>query len=157
MILLRRLVALCIDATTCLLLYALLHYGCGFDRSKLFVLFVLLGWLLFVLPTISRGAGSFGLRCMGLGVADLSGQRVHVRRASCRALLSLLSLALFGMGYALMFLTPRRQTLHDLFTKTQIVRDTSLPPLTQQTREATENAEEAEEAATEVFSEPKDK
>lgn len=126
---LRRLAALLIDAGVCILLYVVLKYGFGLGSSKLFVLYVLLGWALFALPTASRYGGSLGTWLMGMGVTDCTGQRVFIVRASCRALFPLFSLGLFGMGYALMFFTTRRQTLHDLFTNTLVVTAASLPPV----------------------------
>lgn len=125
----RRLAALLIDTSICILLYVILKYAFELGSSRLFVLYILLGWALFAIPTASRYGGSLGTWLMGMGVTDCNGQRVFIVRASCRALFSLLSLGLFGMGYALMFFTTRRQTLHDLFTNTLVVTAASLPPL----------------------------
>lgn len=115
----RRALALAVDACICVALYLALDL-LGASGSRMFIFFVFIGWLCFAVPTARLGA-SPGMRAAGLMVTDLKGRRPRIVRASCRALLSVLSTGLFGMGFMLFFLTRKRQTLHDMFTNTLVL------------------------------------
>lgn len=115
----RRALALAVDACICALLYFALDLA-GATGSRMFLFFLFGGWLCFAVPTARFGA-SPGMRVAGLKVTDLKGRKPRIVRASCRALLSVLSAGLFGMGFMLFFLTRRRQTLHDMFTNSLVL------------------------------------
>lgn len=116
----RRFAALAVDACVCVVLYLILH-AMGATGARMLVFYIAAAWLCFALPTAGRAGGSPGTRLAGLVVTDLAGERVRLVRASCRAFLSVLSAGMFGMGYLLMLFTRRRQTLHDMYTKTLVL------------------------------------
>lgn len=115
----KRVLALLIDACLCLAIWLILDLvGATFQRQIIF--FIFFGWLAFAIPTWRKG-GSLGTLLLGLQVCDLKGKRPRIVRSSCRALLSMLSTGIFGMGYALMLLNDKRQTLHDMYTNTLVL------------------------------------
>ncbi len=116
---LRRFLALGMDACICAGIYFILRL-LGTESSRMFIFLVFWGWVCFALPTARRG-GSPGMLATGLLVTDLEGKRPRLVRSSCRALLSVLSAGIFGMGFMLYFFTRRRQTLHDMYTNTLVL------------------------------------
>lgn len=115
----RRALALAVDACICAALYLILDLM-GARGSRMLIFFLFTSWLCLAVPAARHGA-SPGMRVAGLMVTDLRGQRPRIVRASCRALLSVLSTGLFGMGFMLFFLTRKRQTLHEMFTNTLVL------------------------------------
>ncbi len=91
-----------------------------------------LGWFYAALLIRSSARATLGLQLLDLQVTDLHGERVTFARATWRYWAQLLSVCTFGLGYLLMLVTPRRQTLHDLVSSTVVVRVRHLahPPLT---------------------------
>jgi uncharacterized RDD family membrane protein YckC len=70
----------------------------------------------------SRAAGTLGMQIMDLRIQRVDGRRAGIGIAVLRWFASLLSLLLLGLGYLVMLIHPRRQTLHDLIAGTVIVR-----------------------------------
>jgi uncharacterized RDD family membrane protein YckC len=82
----------------------------------------LLGWLYAALTISSSARGTLGHQLMDLQVTDLHGNRISFAHATGRYLAQILTLFTFGIGYLIQLLTPRRQTLHDLVSRTVVVR-----------------------------------
>jgi len=65
-----------------------------------------------------------GKKLLGLRVVDLHGSKPSPARIWGRSLASLLSwFPLFGIGYLMVFFTPRHQTLHDMMAGTLVVKE----------------------------------
>lgn len=68
-----------------------------------------------------RGA-SIGKRATEILVIDVeTGDTVGYGRALVRTLLSIVSFALFGLGFFFAFTNEQRRTLHDVLTKTRVI------------------------------------
>ena len=70
----------------------------------------------------SSARGTLGMQVMDLHVTDLQGDRIGLARSAGRYFAQLLSIVTFGIGYLIQPFTARRQTLHDLFAGTVVVR-----------------------------------
>ena len=65
-----------------------------------------------------------GKKLLGLKVVDVNGSKPSSGRIWGRSLASLLSwFPLFGIGYLMVFFTPRHQTLHDMMAGTLVVKE----------------------------------
>jgi uncharacterized RDD family membrane protein YckC len=72
----------------------------------------------------SRWQATLGMKLLGLKVVDYSGQKPSSDRCWGRGLSSILSwFPLFGIGYLMVFFTPRHQTLHDMMAGTLVVKE----------------------------------
>ncbi|MBI4368721.1 MAG: RDD family protein [Elusimicrobia bacterium] len=63
---------------------------------------------------------TLGKKLMGLKLVEVSGAQVAYKKAFVRALADWLNFLTFGIGYLLIF-TKRRQPLHDILCKTQVI------------------------------------
>ncbi len=108
-------------------------------------------WLYFIISESSPRQASLGKRLLGLKVTDLAGNRLRLSTAMMRTFFKLaffelghlsfllptplfdepepsfrvgftILIGLMAFYYALTFITPRRQSLHDLIVKTVVVR-----------------------------------
>lgn len=126
---LHRFLACIVDGALCGLLW-LIASLIGLDGARLLLFCLGAGWVVFIFPIISLGS-SLGMRWAGLVVYDYNLSKLRSGRASCRALLAILSAGFFGMGFLLFFFTRRRQTLHDLYTHTLVLeKEQTESPLT---------------------------
>ncbi len=80
------------------------------------------GWLYAAFLIGGRTRATLGLQVMRLEVCDLNGQRVGFARATGRYFAQFLTGLSLGIGYLMQVFTPRRQTLHDLVSRTVVVR-----------------------------------
>ena len=80
---------------------------------------VLLGYKFLFLAAVGRTPGMLAL---GLAVTSSYGDRISAAQAAVRTLVSWLSAAPFGLGYAWALFHPRRQTWHDLAAGTVVIR-----------------------------------
>jgi uncharacterized RDD family membrane protein YckC len=79
-------------------------------------------WLYYALLQSASRQATLGQMALGIRIADLEGRRVSFGRASGRYFATVLTGLTFGLGYLLMFLTARKQTLHDLVAQTVVLR-----------------------------------
>ncbi|MCI6538665.1 MAG: RDD family protein [Bilophila wadsworthia] len=129
----KRIAALAINCAISFIVYLVLTL-CNSQGLSFSLGLIIGGWLLFALFAAILG-GTPGDIIMGIRLVDLNkGEKIKIVRASFRALFSLFSIGLCGMGYALMYFHNRRQALHDLMTNTIAVeiRQTSVEDLTPQ-------------------------
>ena len=107
------------------LLLALL--GLRNQKSVAFmVAFWLVFWIYFAWMESSRWQATCGKIVVGLRVSDLAGHRISFGRAAGRNLGRVLSV-FFGIGYMVMLVTQRKQTLHDLLASCIVSRSAPLP------------------------------
>ena len=97
--------------------------GCVAVLKARYVLSVcgVLAWAYFSLMESSPARATLGKLALGLHVGDLQGDPVSFRRAAWRNLLKGW-LQLFGLGWAIAAVTPRKQALHDLLAGTLVLR-----------------------------------
>lgn len=79
-------------------------------------------WLYFAIGWSSAAQGTIGKQALGIKVADLDGNRIGFGRATGRYFAQILTALTFGVGYAMIVFTQRRQALHDFVAGTVIVR-----------------------------------
>jgi uncharacterized RDD family membrane protein YckC len=84
-------------------------------------------FLYFAVMESSRLQATLGKRAVGIGVTDLSGQRISVGRASVRCLAKILSGIPCYAGFFLAAFTEKRQALHDILASTMVVRRDTAP------------------------------
>jgi uncharacterized RDD family membrane protein YckC len=99
----------------------------AFDRSfggtAMLAVFV----LYFAGTTASPWQGTPGKRLAGIKVADVSGARIGIVRAVLRLAGTMLSIALFGLGFVPAFWNARRRALHDFIAGTVVVHAKATP------------------------------
>jgi uncharacterized RDD family membrane protein YckC len=76
----------------------------------------------FALAETSPMGATLGKRLLGMRVTKVDGSRVGIVRSLSRNLLKGLSAALLMIGFAMAGFTKRKQALHDLMTRTLVVR-----------------------------------
>jgi uncharacterized RDD family membrane protein YckC len=69
--------------------------------------------------------GTVGKKLLGLKVIDCSGGKPSSGQIWGRALASILSWLLLGVGILFVFFTPRHQSLHDMMAGTLVVKDST--------------------------------
>lgn len=69
----------------------------------------------------THGGQTLGMRAWKIQVMGEKGQAVTWRQALIRALVALLSIGAFGLGFAWMVIDPRRRTWHDIASATHII------------------------------------
>ena len=80
------------------------------------------GWLYAAFFLSSGARATLGLQVMDLQVCDLRGQRISFARATWRYFAQIATLLSLGIGYLLQLFSARRQTLHDMLSRTVVVR-----------------------------------
>ena len=80
------------------------------------------GWLYAALFISSGARATLGLQVMDLQVCDLRGQRISFARATWRYFAQIVTLLSLGVGYLMQLFSARRQTLHDMLSRTVVVR-----------------------------------
>lgn len=88
-------------------------------------LFFQLGWLVLIVGFFTyfwhRGGQTLGMRAWRLRVQTLDGGTISYQQCLLRCLLAPLSMAAFGLGYIWCLFDPKRQTLHDRLSASQVV------------------------------------
>ena len=79
-------------------------------------------WLYAALLISSPWRATLGQAIMDLHVTDLDGNRISFLRATARYAAQILDLLTLGFGLLMQVFSPRRQTLHDLVSRTVVVR-----------------------------------
>jgi uncharacterized RDD family membrane protein YckC/predicted Zn-dependent protease len=82
---------------------------------------VLVGWLYCAGCESSAWQATLGKRLVGIAVIDENGERISFLRASCRHFSKVLSALPFLIGFLITPLTPRKQALHDLISRSLVV------------------------------------
>jgi uncharacterized RDD family membrane protein YckC len=128
----RRVLAFIIDAFICF--GVLLGVVGGPYRglsttSDLIIAFVCL-FLYYILFEISPLRGTIGKLITGLQVTNISGNKIEFFRSLFRIIIKTASIACFGMGviylFVVFFFFKKNQSIHDLITKTVVVRKENL-------------------------------
>ncbi|MDN5797165.1 MAG: RDD family protein, partial [Intrasporangium sp.] len=107
-----------------LLTSAFFGVSIGDYRSGPIATWAFLAWAFcYVFGTIAVSGRTLGKALLGLRVVCANGTTVTVGRAFVRALALPLSVILFGLGFLLSVVHPRRRALHDLIAGTAVVHD----------------------------------
>lgn len=97
-------------------------------RPLLSLIVILVGqWLYFAFMWSSQAQATFGKQALGIKIADLDGNRIGFGRASGRYFAQIVTALTFGVGYAMIVFTRRRQSLHDVMAGTVVVRQDRSP------------------------------
>jgi uncharacterized RDD family membrane protein YckC len=86
--------------------------GDGLNLTSIVLTIVLL-WAYFAVMESSSTQGTLGKMALGIGVTDLKGNRISLRRASGRFFCKYLS-AMGLLGFVMVAFTEKEQALHDL-------------------------------------------
>jgi uncharacterized RDD family membrane protein YckC len=81
-----------------------------------------LGLIYFGYMESSKLQGTIGKIFMKIKVVNLNGSRINVLKAVARYLLRFLSLVVVGVGLLMILWTDRKQSLHDIITKTIVIK-----------------------------------
>lgn len=133
---LRRLVATAIDFFVWVLLNNIWGFVYGFGsgffgvESRMFgvgaLVFIGLGLVnglgYLSLTQCSAWQATVGQKLMKIKVTDLNGKRLNFAQSLIRAFAFLLTVATLGVGMLVSLFTDRKQALHDIITKTLVVR-----------------------------------
>ena len=79
-------------------------------------------WLYESLLISGYWQATLGKRVSGIVVTDNLGKRISFGIAVARAVLKSLSRLIYYVGYFVIFFSPKRQTLHDLLSKTIVIK-----------------------------------
>jgi len=85
-------------------------------------LYLGLVWLYYSLVGSGRHQATLGKRILGIKVTDLQGRPLGFWRCFGRQLGKMVSKATLGIGFAVAAFTPKKQALHDLFSRTLVVK-----------------------------------
>jgi uncharacterized RDD family membrane protein YckC len=139
----RRVVAFLIDHAIILLPLTAIVYGVGafeiligddpiaaensyLDRLTKFsiglpVFYFGILWLYYALLESGKHQATIGKRIIGMKVTDMEGRRVGFWRCFGRQLGKMVSKATLGIGFLVAAFTPKKQALHDLFSRCLVV------------------------------------
>ncbi len=92
------------------------------------ITYVVLVWVYYAGLESSKWQATLGKMLFGLMLIDVTGTKVSFVRASIRHMLKTISTFIFFGGYLLAFFTKKRQTLHDLISKTVVVNKSENSP-----------------------------
>ncbi len=126
----RRLLILVYDSlvvTALLLLATALALVAGFDqvtagKDPLFTLYLLAVWFLYLAWFWRRGGMTVGMRSWHVIIEREDGQRPGWGQCLLRFLVSFVSAACFGLGFAWSLFDAHKRTWHDLASNTRLVR-----------------------------------
>lgn len=126
----RRLLILVYDSlvvTALLLLATALALVAGFDqvtagKDPLFTLYLLAVWFLYLALFWRRGGMTVGMRSWHVIIEREDGQRPGWGQCLLRFLVSFVSAACFGLGFAWSLFDAQKRTWHDLASNTRLVR-----------------------------------
>lgn len=126
-----RFLALLVDSTILFVLGAAIVIVGGVLGFAIGQAGLLIGMLAYVLVSIlywpvmhsSARQATFGKAMLGLKVTDYAGNRISFLRAFGRFLGTIISGAVFMLGYVVAAFTRRKQALHDLIASTLVVRE----------------------------------
>jgi len=128
----RRLLAHFIDLTVLLGVYLTIWFSVHIIApdnvdalTNIGAVCIALGWAYYGLMESSPARGTLGKLALGLYVGDVHGDQITYRRAVVRNMLKALSALVFGVGYLMAGITPRKQALHDLLAGTLVLRRVS--------------------------------
>jgi uncharacterized RDD family membrane protein YckC len=79
-------------------------------------------WLYYALLQSSSRQATLGQMALGVRITDLEGRRISFARASGRHFATAITGLTLGIGYLLVLVTAKKQTLHDLIAGTVVVR-----------------------------------
>ncbi len=85
------------------------------------LLFVI-SWLYYTLMEISPRQATIGKQAMGIFVTDLNGDRLSFKRASLRNCCKIILIFIWNISSITMFCTQKKQSLHDIMSKTLVVK-----------------------------------
>jgi uncharacterized RDD family membrane protein YckC len=78
-------------------------------------------WLYYALLESGKHQATLGKRIVGIKVTDMEGRRVGFWRCFGRQLGKMVSKASLGIGFVVAAFTPKKQALHDLFSRCLVV------------------------------------
>ncbi|BAZ40309.1 RDD domain-containing protein [Calothrix sp. NIES-4101] len=85
------------------------------------LLFVI-SWLYYTLMEISPRQATIGKQAMGIFVTDLNGDRLSFKRASVRNCCKFILIFIWNISSVTMFFTEKKQSLHDIMSRTLVVQ-----------------------------------
>lgn len=126
----RRLLIMVYDSLVVialLLLATALALLAGFDqvtagKSPLFTLYLFAVWFLYLAWFWHRGGMTVGMRTWRVAIEREDGQRPTWGQCLLRFLVSLVSAAFFGLGFAWSLFDGQKRTWHDMASKTHLLR-----------------------------------
>jgi uncharacterized RDD family membrane protein YckC len=110
----RRIFATIIDSIVLSIVYYLLR-----TQGSLYT--IIIGSLYYILLPITSLQGTIGKATIGAKITDIHGNRLGLDRSLGRYLASLLSAALFCIGFLMIAFHGRKRGLHDLIAGTEVV------------------------------------
>ncbi len=103
------------------LLLPLIGTGAIESGNPIYTLFLLIISYFYFCWQWVTGGQTLGMKSWKLIVVNEQQQKLNWKRASIRFLASLISCALFGLGFLIGLFNKQHKTLHDLLSKTQLV------------------------------------
>lgn len=126
-----RLAAYIVDCAILWFLLIAISAGASFVDGSYIILGQLIWFVISLLywPVMESSASqaTLGKRIIGIEVTDLNGKRMSFLHALLRNLAKIISSIPLCIGYLLAAFTPRKQALHDMLTKSMVVRTRSIP------------------------------
>jgi uncharacterized RDD family membrane protein YckC len=117
----RRFIASIIDIFVIILFIVFVQFILGIMDGLFFnIIIFLVVWSYFAFQESSTRKGTVGKQAMNLIVTDIDGNKISFTQATKRFLGKFLSAAPFFAGFLLIFLTKKKQALHDIIAKTLV-------------------------------------
>ena len=116
----KRVLAYIIDYLVTFLPYGIVEVI--FDGKIYFIILLLFSWAYTAGLHSSSWQATVGKRLLGFIVVDEYGDRLTLKRATCRFFAEILSTLLFFIGYIIVAFTKHKQGLHDKIAKTFVIK-----------------------------------
>ena len=113
-------VALLMAATAIPMLFGMANYTAA--RDPAYTLYLIMVWFLYLGWCWRRGGMTLGMRAWHVQIENESGNRPSWKQCLLRFLVSLLSAALAGLGFAWSLFDSSRRTWHDMVSRTRLLR-----------------------------------
>lgn len=84
-------------------------------------------WTYSAYPESLPAGATLGKRLLGIRVVTLEGQRINLWQTTLRYITKNAFAALYGLPMVTFFFTERKQTAHDMFSKTVVVMNRTMP------------------------------
>jgi len=82
----------------------------------------LIGWVYFAMMESSARQATLGKEIVGLTVTNYEGERLSFAQATSRYFAKIVSTLTLGIGFLMIAWTEKKQGLHDIITKTYVVK-----------------------------------
>lgn len=94
-----------------------------YGSVELNIITIIIAWTYFTFSESSEWQATIGKKLLHIYVTDLEGKRLTVSRAFFRQITKIVTNFTLGIGFLLIFFTPKKQAIHDILAGTLVLRE----------------------------------